>query len=258
MTERWTLRISQYSRIIGQGSMKKLFLFIFAIFLSGTCSVHAATVSFDSQTKAVGVNTPFLVSLILTSATPVNAVHIALTLPENVTVSDISNGNSIISFWTTTPHFDPASHTLTLEGIIPGGFSGTKGRLILLTLKASHPGSHQVVSINTTASNLYRNSANATDEPITAENLVLDVSSTNPATSIDIQDTFPPEHFAPAVIRSPGAFDNKWVVVFVAEDKGSGVDHYEVRETPPGLPFFRESIHADRSKSTKHDISTRN
>ena len=52
-------------------------------------------------------------------------------------------------------------------------------------------------------------------------------------------DTEPPEDFTPAIVNDPNVFDGKYFLVFATQDKGTGVDHYEVREGRWG--WFREA-----------------
>ena len=40
-----------------------------------------------------------------------------------------------------------------------------------------------------------------------------------------------PEEFAPQIAADPAIFEGKWFLVFSTQDKGSGVDHYEIQET---------------------------
>ncbi len=45
-------------------------------------------------------------------------------------------------------------------------------------------------------------------------------------------DTIPPEEFEPQIGQDPTMYDGKYFLSFVAQDKTSGVDHYEVTEVP--------------------------
>ena len=44
------------------------------------------------------------------------------------------------------------------------------------------------------------------------------------------KDTDSPESFKPIITQSPDVFNGKYFLVFVTQDKGSGIDHYEVSE----------------------------
>jgi hypothetical protein len=43
-------------------------------------------------------------------------------------------------------------------------------------------------------------------------------------------DTVPPEDFKPEITQDPNIFDGKWFVVFATQDKGVGIDHFEIKE----------------------------
>jgi len=45
-------------------------------------------------------------------------------------------------------------------------------------------------------------------------------------------DTIPPEEFEPQIGQDPTMYDGKYFLSFIAQDKTSGVDHYEVTEVP--------------------------
>jgi len=237
--------------------MKKfLTLTLVCIFFSCvTTTTHAATVAFDPQDSTVGTHTPFLIDVTLTSDLPINAVHIEIIFPAGITPVNISDGDSIINLWTTPPHFDTASRILTLEGIVPDGFSGIDGRLAVLTLSAEQPGTASI-NVDMTTSHAYKNTPDVAPELLSAQNHILDVSTPKYNAANDIPDSVPPETFTPLVMQSQGTFDNKWVLVFATQDKGSGIDHYEVRESQNWLPFFKSGLwYVAQSPYVLHDQS---
>ena len=56
-----------------------------------------------------------------------------------------------------------------------------------------------------------------------------------------IKDPDPPEIFEPVLARNPNVFDNKWFLVFVSQDKGSGIAYYAIRETRREINIQRET-----------------
>ena len=48
---------------------------------------------------------------------------------------------------------------------------------------------------------------------------------------IPIVDKESPESFVPEIAIDTFLFDKKWFLVFTTQDKGSGIDYYEVKET---------------------------
>ncbi|OGH83817.1 MAG: hypothetical protein A2261_03705 [Candidatus Magasanikbacteria bacterium RIFOXYA2_FULL_44_8] len=43
-------------------------------------------------------------------------------------------------------------------------------------------------------------------------------------------DVDAPESFKPEIAQDPNIFGGKWFLAFATQDKGSGIDHYEIRE----------------------------
>ena len=60
------------------------------------------------------------------------------------------------------------------------------------------------------------------------------------------KDRESPETFRPEIARDESLFDGKWFLVFATQDKKSGIDHYEVKETRQGtLTMFSKWIPAE-------------
>ncbi|MDB5189052.1 MAG: hypothetical protein JWL82_9 [Parcubacteria group bacterium] len=226
--------LEAFFRDLSKHGLRSLLLILL---LGSALSAHAATVTFDPQEQVVGLRSPFKVGMLLTTTERVNTVHIELVLPEGITPVDLSDGDSIINFWISNPQYNEATHVLSFEGIIPGGFSGEQGRLLVLTLQAAHPGTI-VIRVNPKTSVLYRNTPDAAEEPLIATPLTLRVSSTKDNVLNELADTSAPEEFTPLISRSPDTYGGNWILSFATQDKGSGVASYEVAERAPGLPFF--------------------
>jgi hypothetical protein len=47
---------------------------------------------------------------------------------------------------------------------------------------------------------------------------------------LSVYDKDAPESFVPQIAQDSNLFDGKWFLVFATQDKGSGLDYYEVRE----------------------------
>lgn len=203
----------------------------------GSTAAHAASISFDPEETTVGMNAPFQVGITLTADRPVNALSLVINVPPSLTPVDVSDGNSVINYWIGQPAYDAAAHTLTLTGIIPGGYTGIGGRVAVLKLKASVPGEVSV-SFDPSLSKLYRDTAQSQEEPLTGEPIRLSVSPTKQVLSNTIPDTRPPEPFIPAVVKGVGMYDGAYVLTFATQDKGSGIDHYEIQESNTGLFSF--------------------
>ena len=62
----------------------------------------------------------------------VNAVAGEISLPTDFVLSQIQTGNSLINFWVEKPSL--ADGKIIFSGIIPGGYQGTNGLILNLTL----------------------------------------------------------------------------------------------------------------------------
>ena len=218
-----------------------LLLFSFFLFLFPFDFAAAATLSFDPQDNTVGLSTSFDVGLRLDAAAPVNTVSVSIVFPQNLTPVDVSDGNSIINFWVDKPTYNEGKRTLTFSGIIPGGYTGTGGRLLLLKLKADAPGL-ATVTVDTDHSVVYRNTPDAVADSLTVRPLTLSIETGKNNLPNPIPDNAPPESFSPSLVRIPDELGHEQTaVVFATQDKGSGIDHYEVRETPSDAWFSNDA-----------------
>src|SRR5258708_32690240 len=62
----------------------------------------------------------------------INAVEGTLLVPPTFEITDVRDGNSIVSFWLERPRPD----SLRFSGVIPGGYHGPHGELFTLSLRA--------------------------------------------------------------------------------------------------------------------------
>lgn len=217
-------------------------------------AVHAATITFDPQETDVGTDTAFLVGVDLDATQPVNVVSLALHFSPGLAPVNVSDGNSILSFWVDKPTFDEQSHTLTFSGLVPAGYSGTKARLVLLSVKASQTGVG-TISVDG-ASHVYLNGAAAQEDTLVSAPLVLNVTPMKHNLSNILSDTTAPESFTPVVAWMPsGTGREAWALLFATEDKGSGIDHFEVRETDAHLPWWGSGWHTAVSPYVLEDQS---
>ena len=158
-----------------------------------------------------------------TADVSINALEGILVLPEGMRISEVETGNSVVSLWVEEPH--QKGSAVTFAGITPGGFSGTYP---VFTLHGAF-----------TADELTRahfESVVALKNDGTGERVPVTLSL---ALAAFIADTEPPEDFRPTIASDPSVFDGKYFLVFAAQDKGSGIKHYEVREGRFG--WFRKA-----------------
>jgi hypothetical protein len=205
---------------------KFILLSLFFIFPHG---VSAAVISFDPQETTVGLNTPFLVGVTIDADTRVNAISLVIDIPDNTEVVEASDGNSIINIWVERPHITDG-HQIVFSGIIPGGFSGVRGKLITLKMQTKKEGKISLALSPTTR--VYEDTADAQSQSIISSKLDLTAVSGKDNLINRIPDTAAPEPFVPVIVsiqdNGGGAL---WTVSFQTQDKGSGVERYAVAES---------------------------
>ncbi len=209
-----------------------------AVFLIFYSYAQAASVYFDVEDREVGTTGPFTVKVFLDSALPVNAVTVVLDLPPSVELVDYSDGNSVINLWVERPA--QKDNQLSFSGLIPGGFQGQDAKLIELNLKTDKAGP---ISIGVNAASIaYQNNAEATAEKVTGKVLVLTAVSGKENISMLDEDTVDPESFKPEIVQLETESGLFWAVAFTTQDKGTGIESYEVLESKKKFDITESEI----------------
>jgi len=204
-------------------------IFVFYIFIIET--VNAAKLNFVSPTQEFAVGQQFQVDLVLnTENEEINAVEGKVIFPgELLELKEIRDGNSIVNFWIERPKIEQDG-TICFSGIIPGGYNDGQGLILSITFLAKKEGNGAIKFGEVKA---LRNDGQGTEVPLTISNFQFSISkevlTTQPPVP-EIKDLEPPENFKPEIASDPTIFEGKWFLVFAAQDKGSGIDHYEVCE----------------------------
>lgn len=213
--------------------MRKI-LFIFAVsLLFGavlTQSAQAAEFSVRSEVQRLSVGDEVTLDILLdTEGEQINAFEGNVTLPDKLKIESLRDGSSLASLWVDAPRI-ATRHNVTFSGIIPGGYTGNNAVLFSLIARAVQEGTGTVAwgGLRTLL-----NDGKGSTTPASGTSLAYTVlgTSTMPAPSAP-SDSVPPEPFSVVLTRDPNIFDGKWFAVFVAQDKGSGIDRYEVAELP--------------------------
>lgn len=200
----------------------------FGAFFVSALSVHAASIYFDPQDTTVGTSTDFEVGIKIDAFTPINAMDLVINIPPTMKVVDVSDGNSIINMWVEQPHITDAGK-LAFSGIVPGGYTGIGGSILTLKMRAASVGVQSLFIDR--ISRVYRNSSTGVPDMLASIPLVLSVVAGRDNISNMIPDTHSPEQFVPQIAYLDRTSQPRYVVLFQAQDKQSGIDHYEVSET---------------------------
>ncbi len=193
-------------------------------------SAYAAELFFGAHNREVGINKTFEVGVFLnTQDEVINAVEGKIVFPSGkVELVDIIDGNSIINLWVERAHLE-APGEVFFSGIVPGGYFGEKGYLFSLVLRAKDTGS---IAIQTNDERILLNDGEGTQTSVQRAPISLTaVTETEAEAFLPPYDSDSPESFTPLVAQDPNIFNNQYFLAFATQDKISGIDHYEIRET---------------------------
>ena len=197
----------------------------------------AAEISFDAGTGEPAVGQQFKIDMVLNAGgEEINAIEGVITFPSDVLdLKEIKTANSIINFWLDQPKIK-SDGRITFSGITPGGYRGQKGLLLSVVFVPKKEG-QGIVKLHETKALL--NDGKGTETPLSVSPYQFTISRTMSAPPVPfITDKEPPESFVPEIASTPILFDGKRMLVFATQDKKSGMDHYEVKETRQRIFIF--------------------
>lgn len=196
--------------------------------LGAVLPVSASEIFIEPRELSILPQRTFEVSIFLdTQQEDINALEGKLIFPTDLLeLKEIRDGNSLVTFWIDRPQSTQAP--VPFAGMIPGGYRFPKGLLLSLVFESKQEG-QGVVAIE--QARVLKNDGLGTPAPLTLSPFRVTISS-QAAESPAMQkstDTDPPEPFTPVLSREEHSFDGQWFVSFATQDKGSGVDHFEIQ-----------------------------
>ncbi|TSC62679.1 MAG: Uncharacterized protein Greene041614_341 [Parcubacteria group bacterium Greene0416_14] len=202
---------------------------IVAALLLPVSSVFAASVFVEPKNTEMRPGDSFEASVfIATENESINAIEGTVLFSEDLLMlEDVRDGASIVNFWIERPREEAGK--IAFSGIIPGGYAGEKGLIFSAIFRAKKAGRG---IIDSRALRVLLNDGEGTEAHSVASGAQIIVSEHAPsAEAVRIEDdTQAPEEFTATVTRNPSIFEGKYFLVFATQDKGSGIDHYEVCE----------------------------
>lgn len=228
------------------------FLFI-ALFLFSASPIGAASALFEVKNQDIQVGAKFETEFFFnTEDEDINALEGKIVWPENLLeLKEIRDGNSIINFWIERPRV--SNGEIIFSGIIPGGYLDKKGLILSLVFKSLQAGQGSIEIRDVKA---LLNDGQGTVVNTATPNLPLVISeqaSSSQPIVVELRDTDKPEIFEPLVVSDPAVFNEKYFLVFAAQDKGSGIDRYEVCEGEKKC-VAAASPYLLQDQSLRHDI----
>lgn len=221
-----------------------LFLTVFGLMIFSV-PAEAAVVTIDSDFNTLHVGDVFTVDLFVdTEGQTLNAIEMELIFPEEL-LEYVSNddGESPVSLWIDKPFYHDLN-LITLAGITPGGFIDREVNVLTITFKAKKIGQG---NIEISKADLLIHDGLGTAANVTKQNLHISVSEGESEIAYNAVDDEVPESFTPEVIQDADVFEGAYALIFATEDKGSGIDHFEIKEG-----FFSTYTLAESPYKLKH------
>ena len=226
--------------------MKHFFSFVILLFLLfgfGTQLTRAVFFEVSSQTIEPALYQQFQVDVMLDPENQaLNALEARVIFPgEFLALKEIRDGDSIVTFWVEKPIERAAEEEglrqIYFSGVIPGGFTGVlspfyegakPGKVLSLIFVTKEIGSG---IIDVKDQKVYLHDGLGTQASAFALPLSFTVGRDIVVAPIPIaKDEDAPEPFTPEIAQDVDLFEGQYFLVFVAQDKSSGIDHYEIAE----------------------------
>ena len=232
-------------KLKSQFKIKNYFLAILVIFVLVPILASAAEIRIDAKSWEIKIGERFTTNLFLDAEESINALEGQIVFPVDLLEpKEIRDGNSIVNFWIERPKIE--SDKIRFSGITPGGYLGKKGLIFSVIFQSIQEGSGSIEIQDIKA---LLNDGKGTKANTTISNLQLVISKQVPASQpavVEKKDTDIPEVFEPIVTSDPAVFDGKYFLVFATQDKGSGIDHYEIKESRQKfLKIFKKWVIAE-------------
>lgn len=241
-----------------QKRIQLVVLFVCACFwyVISTTPVYGAVMQVDTEFNSLHVGDVFTVQASIDTQTQtLNAVETTFEFPRDIlefVSSDTSH--SVVTVWMRNTNYRDDAGTIDLAGITPGGFTSDHAPLLDLTFKVLKEGQG---IIDTKDTQLLLHDGKGTPALVTAKNLHISVVAGASHINVQTVDDEQPEPFAPTIAHDADVYDGKNFVVFATTDKGSGIDHFEIKEGLFGRyvvatsPYLIQNQLLDRKISVK-------
>lgn len=164
-----------------------------------------------------------------------------------IDIQKIYDGGSSINYWVKKPKNQ--NDQVFFSGITPGGFSGEYNKILSIIFVAKKEGGVRIEFKNTKA---LINDGDATEDVLNQSNMYFDIvnnpiinnnqsnnangnsnnviKNNNSAEGQIEEDVTRPEDFSVKIIKDNKINNGNFSLIFYAQDKISGIDHYEIKE----------------------------
>ncbi|MEZ4103268.1 MAG: hypothetical protein R3B55_01765 [Candidatus Paceibacterota bacterium] len=205
------------------------YIFIFFIFGAQISFAGSLDIKISDKNEVAKVGDEILITINLdTGEDFYNAVQGRITLDNIFEIKRIITGGSIVSAWIENPS-DTKNNSVDFSGIIAGGFKGEE-KLFQIIVSPKYEGSGNIVLSEVS---IFLNDGNGTEErkPETLTSVrAVNLSPGETNKVINLVDKISPENFEVTLIKDKNIEDGKYILIFEANDKGSGIRSYEIVE----------------------------
>lgn len=207
---------------------KYIFIILLFIFCCPQFS-KALVLNINSKSNVLPTGQKVEISISLdTQNVDINALEGDLLLPSGISVVDVLDASEVISFWLEKPA--SKDNKIHFSGMTPGGFKG-RGILFraLVIADKNQKADFSLANLQVLL-NDGQGTATVADSNILTVDFVAEASSSYEAVEVTVSDHEMPESFTPIISRLDQVEPGIFFLVFDTQDKGTGIDHYEVRE----------------------------
>lgn len=200
-------------------------------------SAYAASISINPSKDSVSMEEEFYVDVMMdTEGVMLNGVEGIIKFDnEKFSLVRVEDGKSVISLWVEKPELF-GTDSIKFSGIIPNGFDGvidpfnsnskSPGLLIRAIFKGLNPGDY---NIGSSSFNIMLNDGLGTSVSVPDVNKNITIKDIRvPFVYKEPSDSVPQLDFE--IIKDPNIYSNKYVLIFQAKDKGSGIDSVMIKE----------------------------
>lgn len=185
----------------------------------------ANTIFIGSNHNKVANGSNLNLSVYIDATQNINAVEGMVKIPKGVVIKSIQDGDSTINIWIEKPFVD-SSGNIRFAGITPGGFVG-KVKIFDFIINTANTGEYNFASSEIKT---YLNNGEGTEAKINTKPQTLAVSPEYVFVDDSVEDKLGPDYFTISIVNEPLINDGKYSVIFATNDKGVGIDRYEMTE----------------------------
>ncbi|MSR76282.1 MAG: hypothetical protein EXS68_01670 [Candidatus Ryanbacteria bacterium] len=208
------------------------YIALITLLLSFGVVANAASITFRLDSTKIHVGDQFELQVTVHSSDRAfNALEGVIAFREDFAVlRETRDGDSIINYWIEKPARSQYGE-ISFSGITPGGYRGARGRLFSIVFEAKKeiPSSAFVLK----QVEMFENSGEGIRIPVDSayiEYTILPAVPGEKKTVGEALDVNPPEVFEPMIVQDE-SFGGRYVILFATQDKGVGLDRFEIQES---------------------------